>query len=96
MTTLVLACVIVAAGLYGVLTRRDLVAVLASVEVMLGGASLLLAAYAAAGTAPAAGQGYALFVLAVGAAEAAIGIALLVSLVRRGRSRTDQIMEVRG
>lgn len=96
MTTLVLACVIVAAGLYGVLTRRDLVAVLASVEVMLGGASLLLAAYTAAGTAPAAGQGYALFVLAVGAAEAAVGIALLVSLVRRGRSRTDQITEVRG
>ena len=96
MTTLVLACVIVAAGLYGVLTRRDLVAVLASVEVMLGGASLLLVAYAAAGTAPAAGQGYALFVLAVGAAEAAVGIALLVSLVRRGRSRTDQITEVRG
>jgi len=95
-TTLVLACVIVAAGLYGVLTRRDLVAVLASVEVMLGGASLLLVAYAAAGTAPAAGQGYALFVLAVGAAEAAVGIALLVSLVRRGRSRTDQITEVRG
>ena len=96
MTTLVLACVIVAAGLYGVLTRRDLVAVLASVEVMLGGASLLLVAYAAAGTAPAAGQGYALFVLAVGAAEAAVGIALLVSLVRRGRSRTDQITEVCG
>ena len=92
MTTLVLACAIVAAGLYGVLTRRDLVAVLASVEVMLGGASLLLAAYAAAGAAP----GYALFVLAVGAAEAAVGIALLVSLVRRGRSRTDQITEVRG
>ena len=96
MTTLVLACVIVAAGLYGVLTRRDLVAVLASVEVMLGGASLLLVAYAAAGTTPAAGQGYALFVLAVGAAEAAVGIALLVSLVRRGHSRTDQITEVRG
>ena len=96
MTTLVLACAVVAAGLYGVLTRRDLVAVLASVEVMLGGASLLLAAYAAAGAAPAAGQGYALFVLAVGAAEAAVGIALLVSLVRRGRSRTDQIREVRG
>lgn len=96
MTTLVLSCAIVAAGLYGVMTRRDLVAVLASVEVMLGGASLLLAAYAAAGTAPAAGQGYALLVLAVGAAGAAVGIALLVSLIRRGRSRTDQITEVRG
>jgi NADH:ubiquinone oxidoreductase subunit K len=94
--TLVLSCLVAAAGLYGVMTRRDLVAVLASVEVMLGGASLLLVSYAAAGTAPAGGQGYALLVLAVGAAEAAVGIALLVSLVRRGRSRTDQISEVRG
>jgi NADH-quinone oxidoreductase subunit K len=94
--TLVLSCVLVGAGLYGVLTRRDLVAVLASSEVMLGGASLLLVAYAAAGTAAAAGQGYVLLVLAVGAAEAAIGIALLVSLVRRGRTRVDEITEVRG
>ena len=94
--TLVLSCALVALGLYGVLTRRDLVAVLASVEVMLGGASLLFVAYAANGRAAAIGQGFALIVLAVGAAEAAIGIALLVALVRRGRTRTDEITEVRG
>lgn len=96
MTTLALSCVLVAVGLYGVLTRRDLVAILASVEVMLGGASLLLVAYAAAGRAAAADQGYALIVLAVGAAEAAIGIALLVALVRRGCTHVDEITEVRG
>ncbi len=49
MNTLVLSCVLVGAGLYGVLTRRDLVAVLASIEVMLGGASLLLVAYCGRG-----------------------------------------------
>lgn len=96
MTTLVLSSVLVAIGLYGVLTRRDLVAILASVEVMLGGASVLLVAYASAGHAAAGGQGYALIVLAVGAAEAAIGIALLVALVRRGRTHIDEITEVRG
>lgn len=96
MTTLVLSCALVAIGVYGVLTRRDLVAILASVEVMLGGASLLLVAYSAAGRAAAAGQGYALIVLAVGAAEASIGIALLVALVRRGRTKIDEITEVRG
>lgn len=96
MTTLVLSCVLVAAGLYGVLTRRDLVAVLASVEVMLGGASLLLVGYSAATNAAAQGQAYALIVLAVGAAEAAVGIALLVALVRRGRTRIGEITEVRG
>lgn len=96
MTTLVLSCALVALGLYGVLTRRDLVAILASVEVMLGGATLLLVAYSAAGRTAAAGQGYALIVLAVGAAEAALGIALLVALVRRGRTLVDELKEVRG
>lgn len=96
MTTLILSSLLVSLGLYGVLTRRDLVAILAAIEVMLGGASLLLVAYAAAGLTAATGQGYALIVLAVGAAEAAVGIALLVALVRHGRTRIDEITEVRG
>lgn len=96
MTSLVLSCALIGLGLYGVLTRRDLVAVLASIEVMLGGAQLLLAAYAAGTSAPATAQGVTIIVLATGAAEAAVGLALLVALVRRGRTRTEQIGEVRG
>lgn len=96
MTSLTLACILIAVGLYGLLTRRDIVAVLASIEVMLGGAQLLLAAYAAGVSAPAAAQGVTVIVLATVAAEAAVGLALLVALVRRGRTRTDQIEEVRG
>jgi NADH:ubiquinone oxidoreductase subunit K len=95
-TSLVLSCALIGLGLYGVLTRRDLVAVLASIEVMLGGAQLLLAAYAAGTSAPATAQGVTIIVLATGAAEAAVGLALLVALVRRGRTRTEQIGEVRG
>jgi NADH:ubiquinone oxidoreductase subunit K len=89
-------------GLYGVLTRRDLVALLASVEVMLGAGTIQLAAFsttlAATGTAAsaAAGQGYTLAIMVLAAAEAAVGLALLVVLVRSGRTRTDQIEEVRG
>jgi NADH:ubiquinone oxidoreductase subunit K len=96
MTSLVLACVLLALGLYGLLTRRDLVAVLASIEVMLGGAQLILVSYAAGVAAPAAAQGVTVIVLATVAAEASVGLALLVALVRRGRTRTDQIGEVRG
>jgi NADH:ubiquinone oxidoreductase subunit K len=95
-TSLTLACILIGVGLYGLLTRRDIVAVLASIEVMLGGAQLLLAAYAAGVSAPAAAQGVTVIVLATVAAEAAVGLALLVALVRRGRTRTDQIEEVRG
>jgi NADH-quinone oxidoreductase subunit K len=96
MTSLGLACVLIAIGLYGLLTRRDIVAVLASIEVMLGGAQLLLAAYSAGVTLASAAQGVTVIVLATVAAEAAVGLALLVALVRRNRTRTDQIEEVRG
>lgn len=96
MTYLILAAALIGIGLYGVLTRREIVAVLASVEVMLGGATLLLVSYASATAAPSAGQAISFIVLAVSAAEAAVGLALLVTLVRRGRTRTDEITEVRG
>ena len=96
MTSLLLATLLMGIGLYGALTRRDIVAVLASIEVLLGGAQLLLAAYGAAAPSPSVAQGLNLIVLAVGAAEAAIGLGLLFSLVRHGRRRTDQIEEVRG
>jgi len=96
MQSLLLASALIGLGLYGALTRRDLIAVLASIEVMLGGAQLLLAAYAAVTAAPSIAQGVNLVVLAVGASEAAIGLALVVVLVRRGRRRTEDIEEVRG
>jgi len=94
--SLLLSCVLIGLGLYGVLTRRELVAVLASIEVLLGGAQLLLAAYAAGTPDLGSAQGVTVIVLATAAAEAAVGLALLVALVHRGRTRTDQIEEVRG
>jgi NADH-quinone oxidoreductase subunit K len=101
---LVLTSALLCLGLYGVLTRRDLVALLASVEVMLGAGTIQLAAFsttlvakgASSGAAAAAGQGYTLAIMVLAAAEAAVGLALLVVLVRSGRTRTDQIEEVRG
>jgi NADH-quinone oxidoreductase subunit K len=101
-TSVWLALLVFCVGLYGVLTRRDIVAVLAAAEVMLGGATLLFVVLAssyapASGTAPATvGQATALLLLAVVAAEAAVGLALLVALVRRGKTRMDDIREVRG
>jgi len=96
MTPLALGCLLISIGLYGLLTRRDIVAVLASIEVMLGGAQLLLATYSAGVTQASAAQGITVIVLATVGAEAAVGLALLVALVRRNRTRTDQIEEVRG
>jgi NADH-quinone oxidoreductase subunit K len=99
MSGVVLASLLFCLGLYGVLTRRELVAVLACVEVMLGGATLMLVTLAASfQPAPIAtvGEAFAVVLLAVVAAEAAVGLALLVSLVRRGKANVDEIREVRG
>lgn len=99
MSGLVVAALLFCMGLYGVLTRREIVAVLASIEVMLGGATL---AFVVLGTTfqPAEEavlvQATGLLLLTIVAAEAAVGLALLVALVRRGRTSTDEISEVRG
>jgi NADH-quinone oxidoreductase subunit K len=98
MTLIAVACLLFGIGLCGVLVRRDVVAVLASVEVMLGGALLLLVGLGASlrTAQPANIHGIALMVLVVVAAEAAIGLALLVSVAREMRTtRIDELTEVR-
>jgi NADH-quinone oxidoreductase subunit K len=79
MSLLALTLGLFSLGLYGVLTRRDLIAVLASVEIMLGSATLLLVGLAAAGTPTIAGEGAVeatgVMVLVLAAAEAAVGLA---------------------
>lgn len=86
----------VCAGLYGVLTRRDLVAILASIEVMVGGALLLLAGLGAAWM-PRAAEAVTLLFIVLAAAEAACGLALVVVVARRARTtRVDELTEVNG
>lgn len=84
-------------GLYGTLTRRDLVAVLACVEVMLGAASLQLVAFSSAAGAVGSGQAFALVFLVLAAAEASVGLALVLATVKRtGKSRAEDLTEVSG
>jgi NADH-quinone oxidoreductase subunit K len=93
------ACLLFGLGLSGVLTRRDVVAVLASIEVMLGAGLLLLVGLGGTlrSAHPANIQGIALMVLVVIAAEAAVGLALLVAVAREMRTtRIDEMTEVRG
>jgi NADH:ubiquinone oxidoreductase subunit K len=104
MSFLIVATGLFSLGLYGVLTRRDVIAVLASVEIMLGGATVLLVGLAAA---PAAATSVptdagvvgsvALLVIVVVAAEAAVGLALLVAVARATRrTRVEELTEVQG
>jgi NADH-quinone oxidoreductase subunit K len=100
MSLVLVACTLFGIGLLGVLIRRDIVALLASVEVMLGGALVLLVGLGAsvkqAGV-PVSVEGVALVVIVVAAAEAAVGLALLVAVARRRKTtRIDDLTEVKG
>ncbi|PKQ20818.1 MAG: NADH-quinone oxidoreductase subunit NuoK [Actinobacteria bacterium HGW-Actinobacteria-6] len=98
MTALVLCSLVFGVGLYVVLTRREIIAILAGVELMLGSANILLVALASfAGADGGVIGSVALAVLVVAAAEAAVGLALVVSLARRSkRSRVEELLEVKG
>ena len=99
---LILSAVLFCIGLYGALSRRHLIAVLISIEIMFNAVNVALVAASRYAT-PAelrgvgadamsdlssagvllAGQSFAAFVIVIAAAEAALGLALVIATVRR-------------
>jgi len=80
---LVLSALVFALGLFAVLTRRNGVAVLMGIELMLNAANINLVAfnkYAAPGAVQ--GQVFALVVITLAACEAAVGLALVLAAYR--------------
>jgi len=68
-------------GVYGVLARRNAVLVLMSIELMLNAVNVNLVAFAQ-GMQDVVGQVFALFVIAVAAAEVGIGLAIVILIYR--------------
>ena len=87
-----------ALGLYAVLTRRELIALIAGAELMVGAANVQLVALALSRGADGAGaSAFALLVVAATAAESVVGLALVVTAWRRGgRGQLDEFEEVTG
>lgn len=84
---LALALILFCIGLYGALSKRNTVIVLISVELMLNAVNINLVAFSKLGFAPSIdGQIFALFMMAVAAAEAAIGLAILIALYRNRKT----------
>jgi NADH-quinone oxidoreductase subunit K len=80
---LVLSALLFAAGVYGVLARRNAVALLMAVELMLNAANLDLVAFDAWFTDHLhSGQTFALFVVVIAAAEVGVGLAIVLTLFR--------------
>jgi len=83
---IVLSLILCAIGVYGVLTRRNLIGILLSVEVILNGANLNFAAFAHfRASDPTAGAVFPIFVMAVSACEMAVALAIISSMYRRRR-----------
>lgn len=86
---LMLAAILFCVGLYGALSKKNAVIVLLSVELMLNAVNLNLIAFSKLGAVPSlTGQIFSLFNITVAAAEAAVGIALLIALYRN-KGTTD-------
>lgn len=84
-------------GLYGALTRRNAVGILLSIEIMLNGANLNLVAFARYTSGSSTGHVFALFIMAVGAAEIAVGLALVLSLYRNAKTiNVDEVNLLKG
>ncbi len=89
---LIFAALLFCVGVYGVLSRRNAVLVLMSVEMMLAAVTINLVAFGEIastrfGADPLlAGQVFALFVIAVGAAEVGVGLAIILLLYRNRAS----------
>ena len=96
-----LSAILFALGGIGVLTRRSAIMLFLSVELMLNAANLAMVAFArdwsaSGGNAALAGQTAVFIVLAVAAAEVAVGLGILVAIFRnRVSTNVDELSEVR-
>lgn len=95
---LVLAALLFAVGLYGLLSRRNLIGMLLCVELMLNAANVNLVGFARFESGdPASGALLSVFSIAIAGAEMAVALAILVAMHRRRRTLdADELNELQG
>ncbi|MDH4207751.1 MAG: NADH-quinone oxidoreductase subunit NuoK [Anaerolineae bacterium] len=92
---LIVAALLFCIGLYGALARRNAIGVLMGIELMLNAVNINLIAFWRYITPEVlTGQVFALFVITVAAAEAAIGLALIISIFRHRETVTVEDMDM--
>jgi NADH-quinone oxidoreductase subunit K len=96
---LLVSALLFSIGLAGALTRRNAILVLVGIELMLNAANLNFIAFWRYGPNPEALTGimFAIFAVGIAAAEAAVGLALIISIYRHYKTTNlDQIDSMRG
>jgi NADH:ubiquinone oxidoreductase subunit K len=93
---LLLSAALFSFGVYGVIARRNAVLVLMSIELILNSVNLNLIAFALMNN-NVDGHVFALFVIAVAAAEVGVGLAMVLMIYRNRRSiALDELSEMKG
>jgi NADH-quinone oxidoreductase subunit K len=90
---LVLSAALFTIGLVGVLVRRNIIIVFMSIELMLNAVNINLAAFSYQ-LHSAAGQVFAIFVVAVAAAEAAVGLGIILAFFRNKETLNMDDMDI--
>ena len=93
---LILAAILFCIGVYGVIARRNAVLVLMSIELILNSVNINLLAFALR-NGSADGHTFALYVIAVAAAEVGVGLAMVLLVYRNRKSiALDELAEMKG
>ncbi len=80
---LLFAAILFVTGIYGALTRRNIIGILISIELILNAVNINLVAFSrTTSLSPETGQIFAIFVIAIAAAAAAVGLAIVLALFR--------------
>ena len=91
-----LSAILFSIGVLGVMLRRNVIIIFMSIELMLNAVNLLLAAFSAFHSDP-SGQIFVFFVMAVAAAEVAVGLAIIVMIYRNIHTvDIDQLNKLKG
>jgi NADH:ubiquinone oxidoreductase subunit K len=81
---LVLSAILFAIGLYGALSKRNTIAILLCIEIMLNAVNIALVAFSRYVVPQMlTGHVFVIFIMAVAAAEAAVGLAIIMAIFRR-------------
>ena len=96
-TILIVAAALFALGALGFLVRRNVIVVFMCIELMLNAANLTFLAVARERQYEINGQVYTMFTIIVAAAEAAVGLAIIIALFRlRASTDVDAAQELKG
>ncbi len=94
---LILSAVLFSIGLYGALAKRNAVAILMCIEIMLNAVNIAMVAfsrYLVPDMVVLTGHVFAIFIMTVAAAEAAVGLAIIISIYRSRQSVDVEEMDL--